>query len=280
MRVISIASGSSGNVCYAEEGGTAILIDAGVSCKRIEDGLRILGRSTRDLSAVLITHEHTDHWKGLQTLLKKTDCPVYMTRGTYLALEKSLKSDLLTERRVFLQRDEEFSLGTLHILSIPKNHDAADPVAFRIEGRLESAAVVTDLGSFCMEEVSRLQNLDYLLLEANHDEELLMNGPYPYSLKRRILGPSGHLSNTAAGELLSLIMSPRLKSCLLGHLSEENNLPERALLTVRKVVEEKLGKEALQGLEIRIALRDDLTFLTEEEEREECGKTIFSPVYA
>ena len=268
MRLLSFASGSSGNAIYVGEGSTNILIDAGISAKRIREGLSSIGLTFKDLNAVLITHEHSDHIKGLQVLAKQSKLPIYATEGTIGAImsrSRGKEIDHVLFRRC--RRDISFEIGSLSCLPIGTSHDAAEPVAYRFfrSGSLSPAddtsiAIMTDLGVYDDYILKSLSGVNGLLLESNHDVRVLEAGPYPYPLKRRILGKFGHLSNEGCGELLSALMEGKqggkLSRVLLGHLSRENNYPELAYQTVRQIADRaaEIGKRP--PLQIGIAARD------------------------
>lgn len=234
MRLCSIASGSSGNCIYIGSDQSSVLIDAGISGKRVEAGLRELELGGKDLDGILITHEHSDHIKGLGVLARKYEVPIYGTRGTLKALQKtSSVGDIPRELYREIVPDVEFQVGDLCISPFRVSHDAAEPVAYRVESGGKKAAVATDLGVYTDYIVERLTGLDVLLLEANHDVHMLEVGGYPYYLKQRILGERGHLSNESAGQLLCRVLHDRLKHIFLGHLSKENNYEKLAYETVR-----------------------------------------------
>lgn len=267
MRLLSIASGSSGNCIYVGYENTNLLIDAGISGKRIEEGLNTIGMKLSDMDGVLITHEHSDHINGLSVISKKYALPVYATPGTINEIlnNKKMKIDpgLFNEVR----SDREFTLKDMVVDPIRISHDAADPVCYRFYSKscfesaaasyCESAAVCTDLGMYDDYIIDKLDGVSTILLEANHDIRMLEAGPYPYYLKRRILGEKGHLSNDSAGELLSkLFSSGKLRNVLLGHLSEENNYAALAFETVRMQLDMLCGKKSLQSINLGIAMRD------------------------
>lgn len=234
MRLATIASGSSGNCIYIGTEKRNILIDAGISLKRIETGLESLGLGVNDLDGILITHEHADHIGGLGVLLRKYEVPVYLTEGTYNEIKrKNLLGKVNDEYFQVIFPDTEFSLGDIKAESFSVSHDAAQPVVYRVTSNDHSAAVVTDLGVYDKDLAERLCGLDAVLLEANHDVRMLQTGPYPYPTKQRILGEKGHLSNESAARLLCDINSQRLKHVILGHISKINNYVELALETVR-----------------------------------------------
>ncbi|MBQ2402057.1 MAG: MBL fold metallo-hydrolase, partial [Lachnospiraceae bacterium] len=212
MRFVSIASGSSGNCIYAGTDSTHILIDAGISAKRIETGLFEVGLKPGELSGICITHEHSDHIKGLGVLARKYEIPIYATEGT-LAEIRNVKSlgEYPEELLKPLRPDVKMTLGDLDILPFHIDHDAADPVAYRIQSSNKSVAVATDLGHYNQYTIDHLLDLDAVLLESNHDLRMLESGPYPYYLKRRIMGNFGHLSNENAGRLLNCILNDKMK---------------------------------------------------------------------
>ena len=230
MRFVSIASGSSGNCIYAGTESTHILVDAGISAKRIEQGLFEVGLKAGEVNAICITHEHTDHVRGLGVLARKYAIPIYGTKGTLQEIKKI----------------------NMDVLPFHSDHDAADPVAYRIQSGNKSIAVATDLGHYNQYTIDHLLDLDAVLLESNHDLRMLETGPYPYYLKRRIMGDFGHLSNENAGRLLNCILSGKMKHILLGHLSQENNMPELAYETVRLEVD--MGDTPYQASDFYMAV--------------------------
>ena len=260
MRMVSIASGSSGNCVYIGSENTHILIDAGVSNKRIEKGLNEIGLKGSDLSGVMITHEHSDHIKGLGVLARKYGLPIYSTEETLEEIG-GVKSLGEYPRELFrpVRYDVDFSIGDLDIKPFRIDHDAAKPVAYRVQNERKSVAVATDMGHFSQYTIDHLQGLDAILLEANHDVKMLEAGPYPYYLKRRILGDYGHLSNENAGRLLSCILHDHMKHISLGHLSKENNYEELAYETVRLEITQGDTPYRASDFSISVAKRDELS---------------------
>lgn len=234
MRLCSIASGSSGNCIYVGSDTTHLLIDVGISGKRTESGLNDLGLTGKDVDGILVTHEHADHISGLGVMARKYDIPIYATRGTIQAI-KNIGSVGRIDDALFqeVKEDEKLVIKDLVVHPMKVSHDAAQPVAYRIAYGKQKIAVCTDLGHFTDYTVDCLRGMDALLLEANHDVNMLQVGPYPYPLKQRILGDRGHLSNENSGRLLSRILHDKLQTIILGHLSKENNLPELAYESVR-----------------------------------------------
>jgi phosphoribosyl 1,2-cyclic phosphodiesterase len=213
---------------------THILIDAGISGKRTEAGLHQLDITGYDIDAIFITHEHSDHIGGLGVLARRYGIPIFATGGT---IDGILKTSSLGKIDLDLihviQPDKKVVVKDLILNPMRISHDAAEPVAYRIHYGSKKIGIITDLGSFNEYTVECLKGMDALLLEANHDVNMLQVGPYPYYLKQRILGERGHLSNELAGRLLSRLLHNNLKTVLLGHLSQENNLPELAYEAVR-----------------------------------------------
>ena len=257
MRLASIASGSSGNCIYIGSDHHHILIDDGISGKKVTEGLNSLEIRPEELDGVLVTHEHADHVKGLGVLARRYGLPIYATEGTIgrIREDRSL-GDIPEELFQTIGEGRDFCLGDLEIHPFAVPHDAAEPVAYRVTCGDRRTAVVTDLGEFDERIIGELQNLDTVLVEANHDIRMLQAGPYPYSLKRRILGERGHICNEAAGQLITRILHDNMREILLGHLSKENNYPELALETVKTEI--TLGDTQYSGSDflIRIAPRD------------------------
>ena len=235
MRLCSIASGSSGNCIYVGGKKTHVLVDAGISCKRIEEGLRKAELTGKDISALFITHEHSDHIQGLGVLARKFGIPMYATKGTIEGILQGSKSLGKVNDELFheIHTDEDMQVGDLTVHPFRISHDAKEPCGYRFECDGSKAAVATDMGTFNPYIVENLKGLDAILLEANHDIRMLQAGPYTYALKQRILSDRGHLSNENSGLLINKILHEDLKYILLGHLSRENNMPELAYETVK-----------------------------------------------
>ena len=221
-----MSSGSKGNAVYIEYGSSRILLDAGLGPRALADRLAEIGRSLEDLSAVFLTHEHTDHVRGVKALSKKYPVPVYSTRGTYEQMQGS--TGKVRDWRC-LDREDEVSVGALKVECYATPHDAAESVAFVVRCGTRQLGHATDLGCINRHVEDRLQNCDALLVEANHDVGLLESGPYPWPVKQRIKSDVGHLSNEACGALLSAVDHDALQTVVLMHLSEQNNRPEYAV---------------------------------------------------
>lgn len=234
MQFSTIASGSSGNCLYAANDDTHILIDAGISKKRIEQGLKSFGTEGTDIDALLVTHEHMDHIQGIGVWSRKYHVPIYGTRGTLEEIWRTKSLGKVDESLFHVIRPgETFQINdmTIHPFSIP--HDARDPVSYQIETADARIGTVTDLGYFDEAIIDELKDCDLLYVEANYDLHMLEVGPYPYQLKRRIAGNYGHLCNEMSGQLVGRLLNERLQQVILGHLSKENNFPELALRAVQ-----------------------------------------------
>ncbi len=232
MLTFSLQSGSNGNCIYVEAGGVRLLFDAGISGKCAEGRMRVHGRDIREADALLISHDHVDHFRCAGVFQRKFKVPIYMTRATH----RSAPCDLgkLSDIRYFTAGDRlQFDGVTIQTLSTP--HDAADGVGFVVEHGGKRLGILTDLGHPFARLRECIQTLDAVYLESNYDPHMLATGPYPRYLQQRISGPHGHLSNLEAAELIRTA-GRRLKWAALAHLSQENNHPEVALDTHRQHV--------------------------------------------
>ncbi len=243
LTVHSIASGSEGNSLLVSAGGTHILVDAGISARRITTALLSLGLTPGDIAGVLVTHEHSDHTAGLATLTKQYRLPLYASGGTAGALCARIPhaADVLH----LLPRQGVLTLGDAQVTVFPTSHDAAESIDFRFDCGGAALGVLTDTGCVTPEAEQALQGVDLLVLESNHDEDWLLSGPYSYYLKQRILGNRGHLSNDAAAALAQRMASAGTRQFVLAHLSRENNTPERARQTMAR---------ALAGLDVSVTV--------------------------
>ena len=249
MRFCVLASGSQGNACYIESKGARILIDAGLSCREVVRRLDALGVDPEGLDALLLTHEHIDHIRGAGPLARKFDLPVYLNAST---MRKSIRVLGGLSRPVTIRTGEEITIHDLRIETFTKCHDAADPMGFVISSGRLKLGLMTDLGRSTRVVVERLKRCQSLIMEFNHDEDMLEEGPYPLHLKRRIKGPDGHLSNKQAGELLSALCHHDLQCVVLAHLSAINNTPEKALTEATRA----LSNSRREGAELIISRQD------------------------
>ncbi len=261
FNLCSFASGSSGNCYLVGDGRHTVLIDAGISTRRIHQSLEKVGIDRREIQGVFVTHEHTDHVKGLRVLTKKNpEWKVFASAGTAEQISSSIYSESQLER---FRPGDTIEVGNLQVRSIRISHDAADPVCYTIRSGETRALILTDTGYVPEEAASYLGQSDLIVLEANHEVNMLKAGRYPYRLKCRILGDQGHLSNEAAGEALAsaLLDDGRFRKIFLAHLSSENNFPGLALQTVKNILEEhQLIQDRHFTLEVMH--RDDISGLT------------------
>ena len=231
MNFCSLYSGSSGNSLFVESENTKILVDAGVSSKKIEKALNDINVEPSDLDGILITHEHLDHVQGLGTFSRKFDIPVFVNEETLDAMP--IQKDKIPEKNIkYFKVSSNFSIGDLDINSFSIPHDAANPCGFNISKNGKQISIATDIGHMTNDILKNLEESLFVMLEANYDPEVLKFSSYPFKLKTRIAGPDGHLSNQIAGKTISHLLKFRLKKAMLGHLSKETNFPELAYKTV------------------------------------------------
>ena len=257
MYFCPLYSGSSGNALFCQYGTTRILVDAGKSGKCIEEALGSIGVDIRTISGVLITHEHSDHISGAGIMARKYGLPLYATPDTWWAMEDKIGPVPPELRREF-RAGRDFYLGDMGISSFSIPHDAADPVGFRLWGGDLSVSTATDIGHFSRDVFTRIAGSDLVLLESNHDPDMLRANPrYNAALKKRILGEFGHLSNEACSEALLRLISSGTGAVILGHLSGENNTPSLA----RNVSVAALEREGIvpdRDINLQVALRDQV----------------------
>ena len=240
MRIVTFASGSTGNCCLVSDGGVNVLIDAGISARRIVQGLGVLGLAPQDVCGVLITHEHSDHISGLPVLVKRTGMRIFAPSELGEVL-KRVKPEL-SESIDYIPPDGGLCVGDVRISAFPTPHDASASFGYRIEGS-EVFAFATDTGHISDELLEGLQGADTVVIEANPDKVMLKNGPYPPFLKQRVLSKHGHLSNDDCAKLACLLADSGTRQIILGHLSQQNNTPEAAETAV---------SEALSGRNVKI----------------------------
>ncbi len=258
MKLCPLCSGSSGNATYIEAGGTRILIDAGLSCKRITELLDRIGVDVRSLSGIFITHEHDDHIRGVNILSKKFDLPVYANADTWSMMRDKLDGVAPKNVCVF-ESDRDFYLAGMRVLPFSVPHDAIHCVGFTVTAEGHKVGVCTDLGHVDARILSILSGCELLLFEANHDVDMLMAGSYPYLLKKRILSGNGHMNNDDCGKALVKLYATGVKNVILGHLSKENNYPELAMVAVRAALEEA----GIGDMQIAVAAREEPTGVCE-----------------
>lgn len=232
LNFCSLYSGSSGNSLFVETENTKILVDAGMSCKKIEEALYSIEVNPSSINAILVTHEHSDHVKGISTISKKFDIPVFATKETFDAMPTHTQK-ISTKNINFFNPSEKFYIDDLEILPFSIPHDAANPCGFNIIKDKNQISIATDIGHMTRPILNNLEGSKFILLESNYDTEVLKCCSYPFILKSRIASDTGHLSNTIAGKTISyLSKNSYLKTAMLGHLSKESNFPELAYQTV------------------------------------------------
>lgn len=250
----SLASGSTGNAQYIGNKTTKILLDAGLSGKYIKAGLEGIGIDPTELDGIVITHEHSDHIKGVGVLMRRYDVPIYVTEGTWKGMsEKIGKID--NEKVNIIKNDELFKIKDIEVKAYPVSHDANDPIGFTFQNGTGKIGVVTDLGCYTETILKEIRSCDLVMIEANHDEEMLQMGSYPYYLKRRILSEIGHISNEVSGEIAcDIVKNGKTRNILLGHLSRENNFPDLAYETVKSIMESegiRVGDDVMLNMTYR-----------------------------
>ncbi len=253
MKVCTLASGSSGNAVFVKSGDTSVLIDAGMSGKAVRERLEAIGESCADLSALLVTHEHSDHIKGIGVLCRRHDLPLYLTEKTWQDLKFSV-GEVAEERIKFFEAGDGLEIGDLKLDSFSISHDAADPVGYAFYEQETKACLVTDTGCMTAEIIKKVQGADCMILEANHDVDMLQQGHYPWHLKKRILSSKGHLSNVVAGHSLASLISGDTGHVTLAHLSAENNRPDIAYATIAKILADN-GLDVGGDLDLNVAPR-------------------------
>lgn len=252
MRFSVLGSGSRGNCVFVESGSTAILIDGGFSGKEIASRLAFIGKDISCLRAIFVTHEHNDHISGVGVISRRCRIPVFANEGTHRGAGKTFKK---------LFRCNEFETGAainfedLRVRSFAVSHDTADPVGFIVDNGAARLGICTDTGIGSRLISRRLSDCDGLVLEFNHDLQMLKDGPYPQSLKQRVKSSHGHLSNGDGARLLESVLHDRLRHIVLAHLSETNNLPEIAYTAAQGVIRDRLDGSALSVSEQQIPTR-------------------------
>ena len=227
----SLYSGSSGNSLFVESENTKLLVDAGISSKKIETALTNLEIDPSSINGILITHEHSDHVQGLGTFAKKFNLPVYVNQKTLDAMPN--QKDKISEKNIkIIKNEEKFEIGDLKIKPFSIPHDAANPCGFNIIHDNKKISIATDIGHMTNGIIKNLEDSIFIMLEANYDPEVLKFSKYPYILKSRIAGPTGHLPNEIAGKTIAHLLNSGLQQAILGHLSKESNFPELAYKTV------------------------------------------------
>lgn len=251
----SLYSGSSGNCLFVETENTKLLIDAGVSLKKIEEGLDKVNVEPSSLNGILVTHEHSDHIKSLGSLSKKFDIPVFANQKTFDAMPKQVEK--ISDKNMHkFNVNEKFCINDIEINPFSIYHDAADPCGFNFFSQNKKISIATDIGHMDKAILEKLENSVFLLLEANYDPEVLKYTKYPFVLKQRIAGPNGHLPNEMAGKVINYLSNSGLKTAMLGHLSKESNFPALAYQTV---IDELISNNTdISKFNLSVASRDQV----------------------
>ncbi|MGH9739105.1 MAG: MBL fold metallo-hydrolase [Candidatus Acidiferrales bacterium] len=257
IRISILASGSSGNCTLLETGSTTLLVDAGLGKKELTRRFTALDRAFPDrVDAILVTHEHSDHSNALAQLARHWHCPAYLTEPTHREILKMYSNDpadpgskATFERIEFISAGERFEIGDVEINAFRIPHDAADPVGFAFRASGTKVAITTDLGYLPEHVKQHLRDADFLMLESNHDLEMLKVGPYPWHIKQRVMSRTGHLSNTVVSDFLadSEVFDARPRHLVLAHLSEQNNHPDIARLSAEQALAARAVDFAFRG---------------------------------
>ncbi len=255
----SLASGSSGNVNLIQSDNAKILVDVGKSRKYIVTSLERLGIDIDEIDAVFLTHEHRDHSQGIRVLSKISDFKIYINYKSYEVLKEELAC-IDDSRLVFIEEEKKYDIKDMVVVPFKVDHDAANCFGFTIESEGKRLSIASDIGAISDEFIENFYNSSLISIEANHDERLVAIGKYAYSLKRRILGDGGHISNITVGQLLSKVCmhNNNLRQIVLTHLSKENNSPELAKQTVESVLMSN-GIKIDIDIKVDVALRDKIS---------------------
>jgi len=235
IKFCSLYSGSSGNCQYIKSENATVIVDAGLSAKKIQQGIINIGEDPKKIDAIFITHEHIDHIQGAGIMSRRLDIPIYANERTWEAMGTCIGNIKQHNIKIL---ENTVAIGDLLVKPFDISHDAAHPVGYNIFYKNKKISLVTDTGCANETITKSIMNSDLLLIESNHDEDMVLIGPYPWSLKRRVLSEFGHMSNDAAGNLIKSIVKKGTEIVLLGHLSRENNFPELAYKTVESILTE------------------------------------------
>lgn len=251
---LSLVSGSSGNSALISDGNTTLLADCGLSCKKLEQALSSAGITPENLDGILITHEHSDHTKGVGTVSRKYNLPVYATLGTHASMNLGTAEENIR----YITPDTEFEIGTIGVKPFSIPHDAAEPVGFSFFFGEKKLSLATDIGKMNDYIFSNLKDSMAVILESNHDTQMLRAGRYPAVLKKRILSDIGHLSNDDASETVCKLIENGTKYVMLGHLSNENNTPTKAYTKTAEAIE-NIGAVIGKDIALSVAARFEVS---------------------
>ncbi|WAW14882.1 MBL fold metallo-hydrolase [Peptostreptococcus equinus] len=262
LKYCSIGSGSSGNCHYVGYKNTNILIDAGLSGKKITNGLSDIDIDSNKLDGIFITHEHSDHIKGVGILSRKFDLPIFTNYNTWMAIKNKI-GKVNEDNVVIFENDKIYSVGDIAIKPFSINHDAADPVGFSIVNEKEQKiSIATDIGFVSDDIKQNIMGSDLVILESNYDKEMLLMGSYTYSLKKRVMSNIGHLSNEDSAKFQAELIENGTENILLAHLSRENNFPQLAFETSNHILSEK-GIKIGKDVNLNILMRDTVSNIFE-----------------
>lgn len=253
MKFISLISGSSGNATLISDGGTNILVDCGMSGKKLSESLAAIDMHADELDALLITHEHIDHVRGAGVIARRYNIPVYATEGTFASME----TGAIPEWNV-ISPDADFEIGSIGVMPFSIPHDASQPVGYSFFSDDRKYTIATDIGHMSGYVLNHLTGSDTILLESNHDIDMLRMGTYPFPLKQRILSSTGHLSNDDAAEALCRLAQSGTEHFMLGHLSKENNTPQIAYMSAQNALSEA-GINVGGDITLTVAQRNAVT---------------------
>lgn len=255
LELYSLISGSSGNCTLITDGRTNLLLDCGTSGKRAFLALAALGVTPDMIDALLVTHEHSDHTKGIGVIARKLKIPVYATAGTHLNMDIG---EIKDEQRIAVTPDSQFEIGSIAVCPFSIPHDAADPCGYCFENNETRVGVATDIGHMSDELLSKISGCKSIILESNHDVDMLRYGEYPYPLKQRILSDIGHLSNEMASYAALELVKSGTEHIMLGHLSDKNNLPEIAMMETFNRLSDN-GVDVGKDVTLQVANRFEIT---------------------
>ena len=256
MKILQIASSSSGNATYIESNNTKILIDCGLSKKAIVEALEKYNHNLSEINGILITHEHSDHVKGLVPVFNATTCNFYLTSGTFLGLNKQTREKVIGERITNIKADSEFLIGDIKIKTIKISHDANEPVGFVLYCDRKKIVYITDTGFVSREYFDIIENADLYVFESNYDPIMLMTSNRDFSTKLRINGDKGHMSNELSALTMTSLIGNNTKKIMLAHISRECNTPELVLKTYNKVFNDE--EKSLDNINL-VCLTDHMT---------------------
>lgn len=254
IKFCSLASGSSGNCQYLETDRTRVLIDAGLSGKKVEDLLTAIKVCPTTIDSILVTHEHRDHIKGVGVLSRRYDIPIYANAGTWSGMWGVI-GEIKNKNIKIFETNKFFQLRDLDIYPFGIFHDATEPVGYCLYYKNEKISILTDTGCVNNEIKDNIKGSSIYLIESNHDIKMLKEGKYPWFLKERIMSPHGHLSNEDAGDLIADIVKGKGEKVLLGHLSKENNTPFLAYNTVKRILR-GVGIKAQKDISLDLTFRE------------------------